>query len=234
LQLIVGGAHLDATYGRTREEIVADGFDIAAEVSAGLGKDTARAIGEGVVAVADVLDVLKPDVLVVYGERFEAFAAFIAATQSNIPVMHRKGGARTEGGALGDSSRHAITKLAHIHLATNPDAAWRIGAMGEELWRSHTVGLPVIDRIKAGDYPSADEVAAALGLDLKRAVILFTQDAIATEPSLATNQAAPVAEFEALWVQCVLCGPYVIPQDVAKCAPVGDCQFTAPKPERAD
>lgn len=136
MQLIVGGAHLDATYGRTREEIVADGFDIATEISAGLGKDTARAIGEGVVAVADVLDALKPDVLVVYGDRFDAFAAFIAATQSNIPVMHRKGGDRTEGCALDDSVRHAITKLAHIHLVTKSDAAWRIGAMGEELWRN--------------------------------------------------------------------------------------------------
>jgi UDP-hydrolysing UDP-N-acetyl-D-glucosamine 2-epimerase len=191
LQLIVGGAHLDATYGRTREEIVADGFEIAAEVSAGLGKDTARAIGEGVVAVADVLDKLKPDVLVVYGDRFEAFAALIAATQSNIPVAHIEGGDKTEGGALDDSVRHAMTKLAHIHLATNPDAAWRIGAMGEELWRIHTVGLPVIDRIKAGDYPSADEVAAALGLDLNRPVILFTQHAITTEPSLAASQLEP-------------------------------------------
>lgn len=81
MQFIVGGAHLDATFGRTREEIVADGFDIAAEVSAGLGKDTARAIGEGVVAVADVLDALKPDVLVVYGERFEAFAALQRSLQ---------------------------------------------------------------------------------------------------------------------------------------------------------
>lgn len=68
----------------------------------------------------------------------------------------------------------------------------------------------------------------ALGLDLNRPVILFTHHAIATEPSLATSQAAPVAEFEALWVQCVLSGPDVTPQDVAEHAPVRDCQFTAP------
>jgi len=140
LQLIVGRAHLEATYGRTREEIVADGFDIAAEVSAGLGKDTARAIGEGVVAVADVLDELKPDMLVVYGDRFEAFAALIAATRSNIPVMHRDGGDKTEGGTLDDYVRHTITKLAHIHLVTNSNAAWSVGVMGEELWRIHNFG----------------------------------------------------------------------------------------------
>ncbi|SMX23798.1 UDP-N-acetylglucosamine 2-epimerase [Boseongicola aestuarii] len=191
LQLIVGGAHLDATYGRTRDEILADGFEISAEVSAGLGEDTARAIGEGILAVADVLDDLKPDVVVVYGDRFEAFAAVIAASQSNIPVAHIEGGDKTEGGALDDSVRHAMTKLAHIHFATNPKAALRIAAMGEETWRIHDVGLPGIDRIKAGDFPDADEVASTLGLDLSRPVILFTQHAITTEPHLAAAQLAP-------------------------------------------
>ncbi len=191
LLLIVGGAHLDAAFGHTRDEIVADGFDISAEITAGTGKDTARAIGEGVVAVTDVLETLRPDLLVVYGDRFEAFAALIAASQSNIPVAHIEGGDKTEGGALDDSVRHAMTKLAHIHLATNPDAAWRITAMGEEPWRVHTVGLPVIDRIKAGDFPTAGEVAATLGLDLTRPVILFTQHAITTEPGRALAQLEP-------------------------------------------
>lgn len=191
LQLIVGGAHLDATYGRTRDEIVADGFEIAAEVSAGLGQDTARAIGEGVLAVAQVLDDLRPDILVVYGDRFEAFAALIAASQSNIPVAHIEGGDKTEGGALDDSVRHAMTKLAHVHFATNPDAAWRIAAMGEENWRIHDVGLPVIDRIKKGEYPDPDVVAETLGIDLTRPVILFTQHAITTESDLAAAQLEP-------------------------------------------
>ena len=191
LQLIVGGAHLDATYGRTRDEIVGDGFHISAEVSAGLGKDTARAIGEGVLAVADVLDDLKPDVLVVYGDRFEAFAALIAASQSNVPVAHIEGGDKTEGGALDDSVRHAMTKLAHIHFATNPDAARRIEMMGEEIWRIHDVGLPVIDRIKKDEFPKAEAVAKTLGLDLERPVILFTQHAITTEPRQAAAQLEP-------------------------------------------
>lgn len=191
LQLIVGGAHLDTTYGRTRDEIVNDGFEISAEVSAGLGLDTARAIGEGVLAVANVLDDLKPDILVVYGDRFEAFAALIAASQSNIPVAHIEGGDKTEGGALDDSVRHAMTKLAHIHFATNPDAAWRIAAMGEETWRIHDVGLPVIDRIKKDEFPEPKVVAETLGLDLGRPVILFTQHAITTEPSQAGAQLEP-------------------------------------------
>ncbi len=191
LQLIVGGAHLDDSFGRTRDEITADGFAIAAEVKTDANADTARAIGQGVLSVADALDALSPDAVVVYGDRFEAFAALIAASQSNRPTAHIEGGDKTEGGALDDSVRHAMTKLAHIHFATNGDAAWRILAMGEEPWRVHDVGLPVIDRIRTGDFPGPDEVANALGLDLDRPVILFTQHAITTEADHAVEQLEP-------------------------------------------
>ena len=191
LCLIVGGAHLDTAYGRTRDEITGDGFEIAAELPVRGVPDTARAIGQGVLDMADVLERVAPDMLVVYGDRFEAFAALIAGTQANLPVAHVEGGDKTEGGALDDSVRHAMTKLAHVHLATNPEAAWRITAMGEEPWRVHDVGLPVIDRIKSGDFPSPDKVAETLGLDLARPVLIFTQHSITTEPDRAAAQVAP-------------------------------------------
>lgn len=191
LRLIVGGAHLDAAYGRTAAEIEADGFAIAAELPIPEEGGTARAIGHGVLGMADVLERLGPDLLLVYGDRFEAFAAAIAASQSNMPLAHLEGGDKTEGGALDDSVRHAMTKLAHVHFATNPDAAWRIAAMGEEAWRIHTVGLPVIDRIKAGDFPASDAVAEALGLDLSRPLIVFTQHSITTEAEKAAEQLEP-------------------------------------------
>ncbi|MEM9971371.1 MAG: UDP-N-acetylglucosamine 2-epimerase [Pseudomonadota bacterium] len=191
LSLIVGGAHLDDVFGRTRDEITADGFTIAAEAPIDPAADTARAIGQGVLAVTDALDQVAPDAVVVYGDRFEAFAALIAASQSNIPVAHVEGGDKTEGGALDDSVRHAMTKLAHLHFATNADAAGRIAAMGEEPWRIHDVGLPVLDRIRAGDFPAPDAVAEALNLDLARPVVVFTQHAIATEADRAVAQLDP-------------------------------------------
>ena len=191
LKLVVGGAHLDASYGRTKDEILDDGFEVAYELPHRPFIDTARAIGQGVLDMADALDVMRPDIFLVYGDRFEAFAALIAASQANVPVAHVEGGDKTEGGALDDSVRHAMTKLAHIHLATNPEAAWRIEAMGEESWRVFDVGLPVIDRIKAGDFPQPAEVAKALGLDLTRPVILFTQHSITTEPDKAAEQVRP-------------------------------------------
>ena len=205
LQLVVGGAHLDRAYGRTLDEILGEGFRVAAEVPGMTGPDTARAIGQGILAFSDALERLSPDVVVVYGDRFEAFAALIAATQSNVVTAHVEGGDKTEGGALDDSVRHAMSKLAHVHLATNPDAAWRLCAMGEEDWRVHDVGLPVLDRVRAGDYPDPASVAQALGLDLSRPVLVFTQHAITTEADRAANQLEPslaaldraIAEFGA-------------------------------------
>jgi len=191
LQLIVGSAHLDAGAGRTVDEIVADGFAVAAEAPVPMGLTTAEAIGRGVLAVSVALDRVKPDVAVVYGDRFEAFAALIAASQRPLPVAHVEGGDLTEGGALDDSVRHAMTKLAHIHLTTNSEAAERVRAMGEEAWRIHVVGLPVIDRIVAGDFPGPAETAASLGIDSARPLIVFTQHAIATEAERAAQQLEP-------------------------------------------
>jgi UDP-N-acetylglucosamine 2-epimerase (non-hydrolysing)/GDP/UDP-N,N'-diacetylbacillosamine 2-epimerase (hydrolysing) len=134
-RLLVSGAHLDSNFGRTLSEIQEDGFRVDAEVKIEMDSDsriaTAQAIGSGVLAVSRVLNELRPDVMVIYADRFEGFAAVIAATQMNIPTAHIEGGDLTEGGALDDSVRHAMTKLAHIHFTTNQQATNRILAMGE-------------------------------------------------------------------------------------------------------
>jgi UDP-N-acetylglucosamine 2-epimerase (non-hydrolysing)/GDP/UDP-N,N'-diacetylbacillosamine 2-epimerase (hydrolysing) len=135
-QLIVSGAHLDKTFGSTIDEIQRDGFRIHSQI--GIKFDaksqlgTAQAIGNGVLAISSQLSECRPDILLVYGDRFESFAAVIAATQMNIPTAHVEGGDITEGGALDDSIRHAITKLSHLHFSTNTQATNRILAMGEE------------------------------------------------------------------------------------------------------
>lgn len=150
-RLLVSGAHLDGNFGHTLSEIKSDGFRVDAEVKIELNSDeriaTAQAIGSGIMAISRSLEEVKPDMMVVYADRFEGFAAVIAATQMNIPTAHIEGGDLTEGGALDDSVRHAMTKLSHLHFTTNQQAANRILAMGEEAWRVHTVGFPAIDVI---------------------------------------------------------------------------------------
>ena len=118
--LLVSGAHLQEDFGYSKAEIEKDGFRIHAEVKLTMEKDTlystAQAIGSGILSISNILNQLKPDFLVVYGDRFESLSAVVTGTQMNIPTAHIEGGDLTEGGALDDSVRHAITKLAHLHF----------------------------------------------------------------------------------------------------------------------
>tara|TARA_R110001583_G_scaffold131271_1_gene283012 strand:- start:25057 stop:26271 length:1215 start_codon:yes stop_codon:yes gene_type:complete len=197
-QLIVSGAHLDTSFGSTLSEIRNDGFTISAEVKIEFNQDssssTAQAIGSGIVAMVGVLNQLKPDILVVYADRFEGFAAVIAASQMSIPVAHIEGGDLTEGGALDDSVRHAMSKLSHLHFTTNQQATNRLLAMGEEPWRVHTVGLPAIDVISDGCYADSNTVVERLNLDLSKPIILFTQHSVTTEFEDALKQISPSLE----------------------------------------
>ena len=194
-QLLVSGAHLDDNFGSTLSEISGDGFHVDAEVKIEMDADskvaTAQAIGSGILAISKVLEKIKPDIMVVYADRFEGFAAVIASTQMNIPTAHIEGGDITEGGALDDSVRHAMTKLAHIHFTTNQQASNRILGMGEESWRVHTVGFPAIDLISAGSYASPKEICDKLQLDLTKPIVLFTQHSVTTEFEKASEQLTP-------------------------------------------
>jgi UDP-hydrolysing UDP-N-acetyl-D-glucosamine 2-epimerase len=197
-RLIVSGAHLDDNFGRTLAEIEADGFTVHAEVKINMTDDdlhsTAQAIGTGVVSMGQALGKLDLDMLVVYADRFEGFAAVIAGTQMNVPTAHVEGGDLTEGGALDDSVRHAMTKLAHLHFTTNEQATNRILAMGEEAWRVHTVGFPAIDLIADNNFASPEELVTRYGLNLSRPIVLFTQHSVTTEFDDAGIQIKPALE----------------------------------------
>lgn len=194
-KLIVSGAHLDPHFGRTLEEIKRDGFRVHAEVKMEVIADTlfstANAIGTGIVSMSKILDSIRPDILLVYGDRFEAFAALVAGTQMSFPTAHVEGGDITEGGALDDSVRHAMTKLAHLHFTTNEQARERILRMGEEAWRVHNVGFPAIDLISEGLFASPASIMEKYGLRPDKPVVLFTQHSIATQFQEAAAQVRP-------------------------------------------
>lgn len=193
--LLVSGAHLKQEFGRTLAEIERDGFRAHAEVQIDMPDDTllatAQAIGSGTVNVARVLAEVKPDIFVVYADRFESFAAMIAGTQMGIPTAHVEGGDYTEGGALDDSVRHAMTKLAHLHFTTNEQAAERVRRLGEEPWRVMNVGFPALDLVAAGNYAQPDDVYAKYQLSRERPVLLFTQHSVTTEFEQAAAQVRP-------------------------------------------
>lgn len=191
-RLLVSGAHLDEDFGRTIDEISADGFDVYAEIKVDMPADsaiaTARAIGSTVLSLAPVLAEINPHYALVYADRFEGFGAVIASSQMNIPTAHVEGGDLTEGGALDDSVRHAMTKCAHLHFTTNQQASNRILGMGEEDWRVHTVGLTALDLVAGGNFASPQELASSLNLDLTRPVVVFTQHSITTDIDQASRQ----------------------------------------------
>lgn len=194
-RLIVSGAHLDKNFGETLTEIENDGFTVHAEAKVDLSEDTlyatSKAIGTGILSISAILNDIKPDIFVVYADRFEGFAAVIAATQMNVPTAHIEGGDITEGGALDDSVRHAMTKLSHIHFTTNQQASNRVLAMGEDAWRVYTVGFPAIDMIQNGNYASKNELQELYNLDFSRPLVLFTQHSVTTEFDEAVEQLKP-------------------------------------------
>jgi UDP-N-acetylglucosamine 2-epimerase (non-hydrolysing)/GDP/UDP-N,N'-diacetylbacillosamine 2-epimerase (hydrolysing) len=193
--LLVSGAHLESDFGKSIAEIESDGFVVHREVEMRMERDsllaTAQVIGNGILNLSPVLDELRPDFLIVSADRSEAFAAMIAGTQLSIPTAHIEGGDYTEGGALDDSVRHAMTKLAHVHFATNDQAAERIRRLGEEPWRVFTVGLPALDMIAAGLFGSPEEVTARVGVAASRPIILFCQHSVTTEFENAGDQVRP-------------------------------------------
>lgn len=214
-RLLVSGAHLQEDFGMTKTEIEKDGFEIFAEVKITMNQDslysTAQAIGSGILNLSTILDELKPDFLVVYADRFEGFSAVITGTQMNIPTAHIEGGDLTEGGALDDSVRHAMTKLSHLHFCTNAEAKGRIEKMGEESWRIHNVGFPAIDLLADENYATPNEIKDRLGINLEHPLVILTQHSVTTEFELAKAQVQPtldaMAELAKEGVQVIITYP---------------------------
>lgn len=168
LQLVVTGMHLSPEFGSTVKFIEEDGFSIDARVESLLSSDTSvgltKAVGLGVVGFADVFDRLRPDLVLVLGDRFEIFAAAQAALFSNLPIAHIGGGDITEG-AFDEALRHSITKMANLHFVTNRDSARRLSSMGEQPRNIFVVGSPGLDHLHRSSRP--DRVTLEHELDFK-------------------------------------------------------------------
>jgi UDP-hydrolysing UDP-N-acetyl-D-glucosamine 2-epimerase len=175
LNLIVGGAHLSALYGNTIQEIQKDGFDISETVPMLLSGDTpdavAMSIGIGVLNFANAYRKVKPDILVLLGDRFEMLAAAVAALPLRIPVAHIHGGELTQG-AMDDAIRHAISKLSHLHFAAAPAYGRRLEQMGEEPNRVFVTGSPVVDTILGEPAIPKAELQMELGAKLEDALLV--------------------------------------------------------------
>jgi UDP-hydrolysing UDP-N-acetyl-D-glucosamine 2-epimerase len=167
--LLVGGAHLDARFGRTIDAIHEAGYEVADTIAFLADEDSDRGMGEGigraVQGFTETLDRLRPDLLLLIADRFEMLAPAAAAMALRIPIAHIEGGEISEG-AIDQQVRDALTKMSHLHLVPTQDAADRVIAMGEEPWRVHVTGAPSLDHLRLDEIPGREAVEAAVGISL--------------------------------------------------------------------
>lgn len=195
LQVIAGAMHLSPEFGNTWQRITEDGFAIDAKVEMLLSSDSrvgiAKSMGLGTIGLADALDRLSPDALVILGDRFEALAAAQVALVMNIPIVHLHGGEVTEG-AYDDAIRHAITKMASLHGVAAEPYRQRVIQLGEDPDRVLNVGALGLDHLTRSPRMSRQALAENLGFSLDAPFLLVTYHPVtlADEP--------PVESFQAL------------------------------------
>lgn len=151
VQLVVTGAHLSRHHGYTVDEIRAAGFNVDAEIDMFLGRgeilDVTQSISHATAGFGQAFNRLKPDVVILLGDRYEVLAAATAALIAAIPVAHLHGGETTEG-AFDESIRHAVTKMSHLHFVANATYEHRVVQMGEQPKRVFNVGGLGVDAIR--------------------------------------------------------------------------------------
>jgi UDP-hydrolysing UDP-N-acetyl-D-glucosamine 2-epimerase len=153
VQLVVTGSHLSQEHGYTYDLILNDGhvadYLVDISVEGDSGADVARSMGRATSGFAECFEQLKPDLIVVLGDRFEILSAVQVALPMRIPVAHIHGGEVTEG-AIDDSIRHAVTKLSHLHFASCEEYRLRILQLGENperVWNTGAIGLDNFERL---------------------------------------------------------------------------------------
>jgi len=176
LSTIVTGMHLSKKFGLTYKEIIKDGFKINKKINLNLSSDTTngiiKSINKGTIGFANAYKRLKPDIILVLGDRYEIFAAVIAACFSKIPVAHLHGGETTEG-SIDEALRHSITKMSHIHFVAAKEYKQRVIQLGENPNRVFNVGGLGVDSIKYLKLLSKHELEKDLNFRFNKKNILI-------------------------------------------------------------
>lgn len=191
LQIIATGMHLSPEFGLTYKVIEQDGFLINEKIEMLLSGDTSisltKSIGLATIGFADAFNRLKPDLLIVLGDRYEIMAAAQSAMVARIPIAHIAGGDTTEG-AIDEAIRHCITKMSHLHFVTNETAAQRVLQMGENPKHIYNFGSPGIDQIKRLNLMSQRELEESLGFKFRKRNLLITYHPATLDSQPASEQ----------------------------------------------
>jgi GDP/UDP-N,N'-diacetylbacillosamine 2-epimerase (hydrolysing) len=191
LQLIVTGMHLSPEFGLTVNEIEEDGFQVDRKVEMLLSSDTpvgiTKSMGLGMIGFADALEELKPDLMLVLGDRYELLSAAAAAIVARLPIAHLHGGEKTEG-AFDEAIRHSITKMSHLHFVAAEEYRRRVIQLGENPERVFNVGGLGIDSILRLKLLSREELEKALGLNFLSRNLLITFHPVTLERNTSAHQ----------------------------------------------
>lgn len=190
LQVIVTGMHLSPEFGLTYKEIEKK-FKINKKIEMLLSSDTSvgisKSMGLAQISFAESYDELKPDIVIVLGDRYEVFSATSAAMIGRIPIAHIHGGEKTEG-AFDESIRHSITKMSHLHFTATEEYKNRVIQLGEHPNRVFNVGGMGIENIKRLKLLSKDEFEKSIEFKLNKRNILVTFHPVTLENSTAQEQ----------------------------------------------
>lgn len=191
LKIIATGMHLSREFGSTYKSIKRDGFKIDAKVKMHIFGDSAvditKSTGQGMVGFADVFNKIKPDMVVLLGDRFEILSSAVAAFFARIPVAHIHGGEMTIG-ALDDAMRHAITKFSQLHFTSTEVYRRRVIQLGESPKRVFNTGALGIDNIKKMKLLNKSELEKELGIKIKGKTALVTFHPVTLEDKTAGPQ----------------------------------------------
>ena len=198
LKIVLGGSALVKKYGNLEKILEKDGFQVDERIQMLVEGDVpsvmVKTAALGMLGLADAFERVKPDYVIVIGDRYEVIAPTIAAAYMNIPVAHTMGGEVT--GTIDESIRHAITKFAHIHFPANKESGERIIKMGERKDRVFVVGCPRIDTVKSiidADPGVPEDIFEKCGgvgpaFDLHQPFLLVSQHPVTTEYEDAEKQ----------------------------------------------
>ncbi|MEF9934207.1 UDP-N-acetylglucosamine 2-epimerase [Clostridium sp.] len=184
LHIVATGTHLSKDYGQTIEVIKSDGFKVDYEIEMDIESDSyasiVKSMAKELSSLADIFEELKPDVLLILGDRYEIFIAATCAMMFNVPIVHMNGGEVTEG-AIDEQIRHAITKMSHVHLTGAEVYRHNVIKMGEEPWRVHNIGQAGVENIIKLPLLNGDEIRKELGINNTKKIFLVTYHPVTLE-----------------------------------------------------
>jgi GDP/UDP-N,N'-diacetylbacillosamine 2-epimerase (hydrolysing) len=191
MKIFVTGMHLSPEFGNTYKEIISDGFKIEKKVRVLSSLDTPTAIskstGLGIMGFAKLFDTVKPDFLVVLGDRYEILSAVIAANFHHIPIAHIGGGDVTLG-AFDEWIRHSITKMSWFHFVSNPSSKKRVVQLGEDPKRVFVTGNLGVDRLRKTKLLSKKLIEKKIKIKFNKKNILITYHPVTLEKNTSAAQ----------------------------------------------